>query len=324
MDAIVSEYVADFEEFKTLIGNASAIVAGSSALAGYLIQEGIAPGFSPTDIDIFIPSGVYGVDSRDVQNLVDIFAESGFTESDKFTREGYDKIGQIDTIISMVNGYMEIQIIVVNCGNIIEYIKRNFDISVCISWWDYKTNRFETMAPEFTRLKQMYTVAIPHGVDKRDERIQKYIKRGFTLVEPPCPIKRKRDARQELSSDAFVGVIASDIIQMEDIPLTTFLNASEYNIVLKAGEKFYAFDRRFLTNYMMKKKTYINDAVGSVYETPLNQCIKLIGLKKIKYADYSIYELIPQRSEAIYNGVKSLFSINCYSVGDFLQQSCTV
>ena len=323
MDAIVSEYVADFEEFKTLIGNASAIVAGSSALAGYLIQEGIAPGFLPTDIDIFIPSGVYGVDSRDVQNLVDIFAESGFTESDKFSSD-YDNIGLIDTIISMVNGYMEIQIVVINCANIIEYIKHNFDISVCISWWDYKTNRFETMAPQLTRLKKMYTVGKPDCIDKRDKRIQKYIKRGFTLVEPPCPILRKRDAREQLLSDEFADVMASDIIAMEDVGMTTFLNASEYNIAVKAGEKFYAFDRRFLTNYMKSKKTYISDKVGYVYETPLNQCIKLIGLKKIKYADYSIYELIPDRSEATEKGVKSLFNINCYSVGNFLQQSCDV
>ena len=324
MDAIVAKYDVNFEEFKTVVGSASALVAGSTALAGYLEQESIIPGFTPTDMDIFYPDGAWGNDEIDLHNIIDLFLAAGFSLSDKFADTGYESFVSISSVISLIKGDKEIQIIVIDCYDLVAYMKYNFDLSVCISWWDSKTNRFETASPYLTKLKQMFTVhKVIQSAElsmKRDARIQKYMARGFTLIESPCPIRLTRDSRAELVSDKFKEVIVSDIISLEDIPFTTFLTASDYNIVIKAGERFYAFDRRVLTDYMLRKKTYISDIIGYVYETPLNQCISQSGLSKITLADYSIFKLCSDYSVASTKGVKSIFNIHCYSVKQWIEE----
>jgi hypothetical protein len=147
-----------------------------------------------------------------------------------------------------------------------------------------------------------------------DKLIQEYTAYGFKLVEIPCLIDKKRDLRAEIDSDKFKDIDAFNIFTLEDIPLQDFLRASEYNIVLKTGERYYAFDRRVLMAYMKKKEITVNLYVGKVYETPLNQCIPLLAFEQLAYADYSIYELKSAYSVEFNSGLKSLFNLHCYSL----------
>ncbi|NDB85682.1 MAG: hypothetical protein EB127_23720, partial [Alphaproteobacteria bacterium] len=54
MESLLTSYALPFEGFRTLVTQQNALVAGSTALALYLKQEGIDPGFEPNDLDIWV------------------------------------------------------------------------------------------------------------------------------------------------------------------------------------------------------------------------------------------------------------------------------
>lgn len=331
MKDLTTSYGIDFNDFQDLMLNAQAIVAGSAALAGYLKEKGIDPGFEPNDMDIFIPGCVWTYDYLILEDFENLLVSSGFIYSDKFTASNYDSLTSIDSIMCFTKDDKEIQLIIIKCSQIVDFIIKDFDLSICITWWDpskYKLDGcggFETIDFVVTEQKKMYrtraTLESEWAIVKRDLRIQKYESRGFTLIDNPCPFILTRDTRTEIDTDKFANIDVCDIFSLEEMPLKDFLRSSEWNIVIKAGERYYAFDRRALTNYMKTKKTYVNKSLEYVYETPFNQCISLKALERLSYADYSIFELISDRSVITEKGVKSLFHIHCYSLKHWIEEN---
>ena len=121
-----------------------------------------------------------------------------------------------------------------------------------------------------------------------------------------------------LSDKKFDDIEVTDIFTLDELTIREHLQKSDLNIVLKAGEAYYAFKRKALMDYMKKKTSNIS-RIGQVYETPFNQCITLEGYHQLTYADYSIYELTNAYSVPTYGGrVKSLFHLSCYSVKDWI------
>ena len=325
IESLITSYGIDYPKFKQRIAASMGVIAGSAALACYLAQEGIDPGFTPNDIDIFIPGGSWGYDISDVTNIVDLLEKYGFAAQESYVHEeDYESLSCIESITSLSNGINKIQIIVVNCMDIPQYIAADFDLSACICWWNLHADRFEAHHPILTKRKEMYQV---HNVLDGSEdpkcvaRIQKYIDRGFKLIDKPCQILQTRDMREDLTSKKFEGIDVSDVIAYEEMPLKSFLEATEYNIVIKVGESYYAFDRRVLSDCMRRKMTYVDIRIGDVYETPFNQCISRLGVERLQYADYSIFELRPDRSVDTEKGVKSLFHIYCYSVKEWVEEA---
>jgi hypothetical protein len=338
MNTLITSYGINFQAFQLTLGTIQGIVAGSAALAAYLTQEGINPGFQPNDIDIFIPgvlehirdarghtmAGQYIIKS--LKTMKDFLESYGFTESNKFNNtdsvQYYGSISKIQKVISFTNkDNKEIQVIVINTYNLIEHISKDFDISACISWYDVRNNCFKTMDPHTTKQKEMYFVREDTDdvlYEKSKSRAQKYIARGFKLIEKPCPFIDTPDLRGLLSDKKFDDIQVMDIITLDEMPLKDYLQKSAWNIVLKAGETFYAFERTSLMEYMNKKCTTINK-IGQVYETPFNQCITLDAYNQLQYSDYSIYELKSAYSVPMYGGkVKSLFHLNCYSIREWV------
>jgi hypothetical protein len=337
MNTLITSYGINFQAFQLTLGTIQGIVAGSAALSAYLTQEGIDPGFQPNDIDIFVPgvlehvrdarghtmAGQYIIKS--LKTMKDFLESYGFTESNKFNNTDSDKyystISKIQKVTSFTNkNNKEIQVIVINTYNLIEHISKDFDLSACISWYDVRNNCFKTMDPHTTKQKEMYFVSDTDNLayEKSKSRIQKYIARGFKLIEKPCPFIETPDLRDMLSDKKFDDVQVMDIITLDEMPLKDYLQMSAWNIVLKAGETFYAFERTSLMEYMNKKCTTINN-LGQVYETPFNQCITLDAYNQLGYSDYSIYELKSAYSVPIYGGkVKSLFHLNCYSIREWV------
>jgi hypothetical protein len=143
-----------------------------------------------------------------------------------------------------------------------------------------------------------------------------------------CPIITKRDLRLELDSEKFEGVTVYNIFTLEEMPIRWFLRRgssgsgndidNEWNIVLKAGETYYGFDRDELIQFMSTKKVYLSTSEVDVYETPFNQCITAEAFIHLKYADYSIYELEGAYTETVDGVIKSLFNCRCYSVGQWI------
>jgi hypothetical protein len=339
MDSLITSYGIDFEAFHKTMKSVDGIVAGSSALAAYLKQEGIDPGFVPNDLDIFIEGWIelardmngweiVGKNMiRSLDKMKNFLAKYGFSENDKFgtlvnpTEGYYSSLKKILKVTSFTNkDNKEIQVIVISSPKLIQHISDDFDLSACISWWDAFTNVFRTLDPDTTKRKEMYVVRpadTAEQIEKTKLRTAKYEARGFKLIEKPCHYIDARDPRTLLSDKKFEGIEVTDIFTLDECSIRDFLQKSDWNIVLKAGEAYYGFHRKALMDYMNSKTISIT-RIGKFCETPFNQCISLEGYNQLRYSDYSIYELKSAYSVEVYRRPKSLFHLNCYSVKNWI------
>jgi hypothetical protein len=343
MESLITSYGINFQAFQLTAISLDCLVAGSSALAGYLKQEGIEPGYTPNDLDIFVPgvlenvrdasgrrvAGQYVIKS--LKTMKDFLAVYGFTENDKFgtidapTDGYYSSLTKIQKVTSFTNkDSQEIQVIVIDNYNLIDHISKDFDLSPCITWWDAHNNIFKTMDPDSTKRKEMYFVCVADTEEiheKNKMRTEKYAARGFKLIDKPCPIIDARDPRDTISDKKFDDIEVTDIFTLDECPIRDYLQKSHWHIVIKAGEAYYGFHRKALMDYMNGKSVSVN-RIGKFYETPFNQCITLEGYNKLRYSDYSIYELKNAYSVPSYGGrVKSLFHLNCYSLKQWIEGS---
>lgn len=337
MQQLISSYDINFSEFRIALHQIGGIVAGSAALSAYLNQEGIEPGFKPNDLDIFIPGikqnviddmgniipNQYYIKSLDA--MAKFLAPYGYIKNNKFNTVDnepyYNTIQGIQNVTSFTNKKnKEIQLIIINSYNLIDHIFKDFDLSVCVSWYCNITNSFKTLNPKLTKRKEMYSLCLETDeklIAKAVLRVEKYKARGFKLIKKPCPFINIPDSRIELSNKKFDNIEIMDIFTLDEMSIREYLQKSEWNIVIKAGESYYGFDRKDLMNYMNKKSTTVG-RIGKVYETPFNQCITLEGYHQLRYTDYTIYELKSAYSVPFGTKIKSLFHLNCYSIKDWL------
>lgn len=337
MEEILSCYNIDFKQFTYHLKKSEGVVAGGMALWGFLRQNGIDPGYTPSDIDIWFPlqndsdeSCTCMVCCNDVlknyKGFIKFLDTQGYYRTDKFTMIDpyYDELGLINEVVSFMNSAgKEIQVIMLNLKCIHDYFIHSFDFSMCISWWDADTNIFMNVNPERTLKKEFYCVKNKNAIGnenlstKEKKRLQKYIARGFTFVENPCPFVEAPDRLDCLN--VLKDLEAFDIFTYEDVNVVDFLKASDWHMILKAGEKYYAFHRKVLYNYMEEKSVSVPflDDMFVVYETPFNQCVTEYAWDRFVWSDYTIFELIYDYSVqygVIHTEEKSLFTLRCYTV----------
>ena len=270
--------------------DSNTIIAGSFALASYFAQEEIEIGFEPNDIDIFVSTEKVGGVDNFIEQLTVFMSGAEYTaHEDGWGGGDYDVGTEIKRVISFKNRAInkKIQIIVVETLNLTLYIKTFFDLSVCATWWNSTTNRFETLDPEYTKRKEMYILDSCEEIIKI-RRIQKYTDRGFRIIRKPCIVISYRDPRLDIDSEKFNDIIVHNIVTLEDIPIRDFLHSTEWNIILKSGEQYYGFDRNELVKCMVTKKTYVRCIDDEVYETPFKQCITTEAFTYLGYGDYTI------------------------------------
>ena len=302
--------------------DSNTIIAGSFALASYFSQEGIDYDFEPNDIDIFVSTEKSGGVDNLIEQMTSFMSLYNYiAHEDGWEGGDYDRGIEIKRVISFKNRAInkKIQIIIVDTLNLTMYIKTYFDLSVCATWWNSTTTRFDTLDSEHTKRKEMYILDSWDAVQPR--RIQKYTDRGFRIIRKPCIVISYRDTRLDLDSDRFSAVITHNIFTLEDLPITDFLRSSCWNIVIKAGEQYYGFDRSDLVKYMATKKTYVRCIDDEVYETPFKQCITTDAFTYLGYGDYSIYELESTITVTVNETIKSLFHLVCYSVRQWIDNS---
>jgi hypothetical protein len=335
MDSMLSSYGIDAPAFTEMATYNGAIVAGSFALAGYLKQEGIDHNFEPNDMDIFLPGRQEPVCNDDatlvdpptfrirpLERVTAFLHTQGYTENNKFSKsvasEGYYKtINKLQRVVSFNNkSGKEIQVIVVNTHDMIGHMITDFDLSCCVTWWSSDMSGFHTYSCQ-TKEKKMFFMHEPHNAiaaAKMYERAKKYEARGFTLIDKPCPKHTRADKRQELDAAKFNGLAARDIFGTDNLPVRGWLAASDWNIILKLGEQFYAFNRKALMDSMAKCQTPVDGRIGVLYDTPMNQSITTTAYCSLRYADHSIYELTPAYSVKVGQKVKSLYTLTAYTV----------
>ena len=308
MEAFLASYGIAFQEFRALLERTHGVVAGSAPLALFLAQEGIEPGFSPSDLDIWVH------DKASHSNLyTELLRDNGFVVKRQFEpQEDYDNLHHITRILFFHKGDKMVQVIFLKVDKLYRYILEHFDLSVCMTWWNAKTDRFETMWPLETPRKEMYHYPIGGQravIPRESARIDKYKARGFTLVEP-CVELEERDRRTSVG--ALVGQ-AFDIFAYEDVDVADFLKASPHHLLLRVGEQFYAFHRKALHDYFVSHLHH-HAQLGELADTPHKQTILSFAVQQMQYSDYSIAELVPAYTIAVGTQQKSMYATRLYTV----------
>ena len=335
MESFLADYDIAFPRFQHLLQTTPSLLAGSSALALYLKENGIDPGYEPGDMDIWIQE--YDVSGTMMETLFRHFLfEFGYYfqhvfEHDEHNNGQYDfqnfTTNHIIKVVSFINDRQKkIQLIIIRVQPLIEYIFHAFDMSVCVSWWNARDNTFETLHPDLTKQRKMY-ISSPYlqeqeAADNRskklDRRIQKYIERGFTLCEPECLALHRMDNRLALQEEScpLRGITAFDLFAYDDMDVCEFLKSS-WHIIVKAGDTFQAFHRKTLFDYMGTRHSEL-PMIGDIYDTPNNQTITSRARETLLHSDFSIYELCSDYSVTISPASqKSLFTLRCYSVAEW-------
>lgn len=330
MELFIDSYGIPFEDFSKIMNDTNALIAGSSALALYLQQEGIDPGFKPNDIDIWIAyedqcncrSCQKGNKNPELifTQLSSFLEEFGFKDSKKFSSlsaldsEQYlysASLSNIQKVTAFKNSDgQEIQIIQARTQQLLNYIKCKFDLSCCVTWWDSKENIFKTHNPVKTKAKMMYNMndkTLGELSDKEIPRYEKYKARGFTFIDPPCPFNKTPDPRSFTGSDVWTKkskkdptivkpIKAFDILTFDKTPIKEFLYESEWNIVIKSADMYYGFNRKVLDRMVSQtRKTYIVESIKNgvaTYKLPFGYLISDDSMLMMLKSDYSIYEPI--------------------------------
>jgi hypothetical protein len=330
MESFIESYGLPFPAFRELIEETNSLVAGSAALALYLQQEGIDPGFVPGDLDIWVRHTVELI-SRDgsqhrpanIDRVSLFLIQQGYDLTTKFepkNNEDYDQLHHITHILSFVKEGKEIQIIMVDYHNLNIYIHLYFDLSVCMTWWNPVENSFKTSIPQSTRRKVMHFHPHMEMDERSDARIQKYIDRGFTLAEEvPCHALVEQDPR--LSVGLLSETTAFDVIAYEDVNAAEFLRKSSYHILLQMGEQLHAFHRNTLCEYLEAHKMHL-EPVGYVVDTPHKLSLMSDSLSVFPYSDYSVFILVHAYD---FQG-KSIYSVRCYTLDGWFTDEpvCTI
>ena len=334
MEALIRVYGLPYGPFRELMRTTNALVAGSAALAMYLQQDGQEPGFEAADLDIWVEDTRQLVASSGAYQqfgnrylFINFLVKNGFNVVCKYTSSAtdYDPLHRIREILSFVNREgKKVQIVLLEEKNLIGYVRDNFDLSVCMSWWDARTERFENAWPEDTLQREMHMTDASQashasgGLDalaaRQISRIQKYEERGFRLVERPCPATRKRDGLVGL--EEFAGQTAFDTISYEEVDCVDFLRATTWNVLLRIGEQFHAFHRKDLAAYLEKHSMH-HPHIGKLYDTPHKQTITESAKVWMQWSDYAIVVLVSRETVDIGNHSKSLHECCFYTVEEW-------
>ena len=304
------------QKFNDLLIKHKAIIAGSSVLSIYLKElcspdqkskEQSSPdqkfkdSFVANDIDIWIPCNKnLNIFLPIYKDLFKYFTKYGYDDEEINKTEVTNQKSQysnlptgsasITKVIEFYNSENKrIQFIFINM-NPIYFIKHTFDLSVCMTWYEPKSQTIETLDEYYTKQMKMYINYDKNFEDlhpKNKARIEKYIARGFTLIPKPLPMLKNRDERV-FTKD--FKIEANDVICLGDVNICEYLKESSKNIILKVAQSYYAYNRDELVKELEKFIT------RNYTLTPLKQAISInnISINNIsifKYDDYSIYNL---------------------------------
>ncbi len=338
MENFIASYDLDFKKFQDIMISTNALVAGSAALALYLKQNGIEPGFEPNDLDIWVKSSMLLrgngniLFNHEFKSLKSFFKQNGYeiTRDLKLNKDDNDEyfmaMNHISHIVTFEKSNKTIQLVMINDYDLNGYISSYFDMTQCISWWNATENEFYTLYPELTLNKKMnYNQNKKNQQDSVQlrQRLEKYIERGFNLIELPPPILEQRDPRNFEEKNSLDEKKAFDVWEYDDVDCISFLKKTDWNIIIVSGKQMYAFHRQNLINFMEKHKINIPN-IGHVYDTPYHQSIPHRAFEYIKYSDYSMYEL-NHKYNVIHNSHnKSISELKCYNVADWNTEKATV
>jgi len=295
MQALIESYGLNFEDLRSIMVKYRAIASGSSVLSVYTDNS-----FTPNDIDIWVrlPGKSLDYIFPIYKDLLKYFARHGFDDEEINKKENVNEVGRyaasipngLNRIIKVIefknpDKTKKVQFILLHGCTPIDFIKTNFDISVCQTWWDPEKNVIDSVDPYHTKKMKMY-ITYDKPLDKlhikNKERVEKYKSRGFELINKPLPVLKEKEVRVFTKDFNFE---ITDIIYLEETDIKSYLLESDKNIVIKNGENYYGFVR----DDLMK---HLKFHLGYEYTiTIMKQAIKKEDVNLFKYSDYSIYKI---------------------------------
>ncbi len=324
----IHEYLLSYSlnpsEFHYFLSDWGGFVAGSAALSLYLKQCNSSLSFEPNDIDIWLP---YNEDWDLEELTIEFFRVYGYqlihSSFDDIPQELLDEYQNAIHVIHNVLTFQNSEEKKIQCIFIYEdqfsenprdFLRAQFDLSISATWWNPQTQILQTLYPVYTKRGQMF------GLQQMppETRIEKYKGRGFSWIEHfPYPITKMDHRIFTSSKHASLPVL--DILDYSEYSSSEYLLKSPENILIKSGESYYAFTRKFLRTYMIEKHVVIviDGKLMTIQVTPLHHSVLSLNAPIIDYGDYSVYEFIPETTVMKDNIPYSVCSIKCYSVSDW-------
>ncbi len=319
MNTLLSSYGLGATVFRNLLVEHDVLFSGSAALSLYLEQQGIQRAeekYIPNDIDLWVHV------SKDIQPFLDHFLGHGYhlvrlwKQQDQYL----ERLNHIQRVFTFQHPRLnkKIQLITVDYPNLLDYIADQFDLSVCMTWWNGQEEVFETMYPMLTDRMEMFVrrsflSAIDGG--RGQERIQKYVQRGFTVVPEPPPYSNEADHRAESELER-LDMKAFDVWAYEEVEGKEHLRGSLWNILLQVGENWYSFERNALSGYMEEHRVF-HPELGPWYDTPYRQTVNHEALSALCYMDFSIYRLIHPFVFDFQGVSKTVYTVEAYNLRDW-------
>lgn len=281
MEALITSFGLDYEEFRDQVRSRRGVIAGSSVVAEFLREAGQDPGFVPGDIDVwFIHRGTRrGEYFEGLRNLLtNCNYKISYEKSAHYSYISLDGISIVDEYVNPDG--KKIQIIAVfpfESTCLAEYIRDNYDLSCCMAYWKPQSEKITHMFPEATLERRMILMNGKSG-PKVEARIEKYKGRGFTLVpsfdKPPSFDK----------TSPWNKVDCTDILTFDECTVASYLSILG-NIVIKSGNQHYGFSRDM---FILSTTPY-----KGAYKTPIGHIISVSELQKVRNQRAYIFEAFP-------------------------------
>lgn len=154
------------------------------------------------------------------------------------------------------------------------YMKKAFDLSCCMAYWDPVEDRVSHLFPEFTLKRRMMLMDCELNA-QRERRIAKYVSRGFELrksmLEPPT---FAADSQWHTQT-------CTEVVTFDEPSVAVYLAEPEDHVVLKSGEQYYGFSRQLLIKYLQQHSFTLADGTIT-YTTPLRHKLRVSELDKLK------------------------------------------
>jgi hypothetical protein len=201
MQSILSSFHLDIRTFSELLKATHGVVAGSAALAAYVSETLYT--FTPNDLDIWVHSDFFAPQSglahpedpavavrHAYQYLFDYFLkEHGYRSVDRPVQSDVEYTSNpVFAILRCIQRFQHPSgriIQVMHCKVPIADVLESFDLSVAKTWWEpsFHGEGFLYTADEAaTKAGLMYSLRESSSTGREEDRIQKYIARGFQFV----------------------------------------------------------------------------------------------------------------------------------------------
>ena len=200
------------------------------------------------------------------------------------------------------------------------------EFNVDNSWYDHNTDIFHSHSPSILH-RHIYGCPRDEFIPSMESlanyqriHLEFYLSIGFVLGEEDCRALEERDPR--IMTDSILqGVKAFDVCAYEEVDAVEFLDSSYWNILIKMGDQFQAFDRAILYDYMKDHPAYatIGENNMILYDTPLKQSVTHRAVDTFLGSDYSIAELVPFTTIEVDGQPKSVMHVHFYKVAEWNQ-----